>query len=184
LLFLLKFNVLMETLLDIIQIIVPAALVFFTAYFLLRNFLKAEEDKRKRAYRNGNQKIVTPLKLQAFERLTLLLERISLQSLVLRTQRAGMSSRNLQMELIKTIRSEFDHNLVQQIYISNKTWEAIKTAKEETTKAINIAATRVSENSDSMELVNMIFEIVSRLEKTPTDVALQILKEEARYVIN
>jgi leucyl aminopeptidase len=174
----------METLLDIIQIIVPAALVFFTAYFLLRNFLKAEEDKRKRAYRNGNQKIVTPLKLQAFERLTLLLERISLQSLVLRTQRAGMSSRNLQMELIKTIRSEFDHNLVQQIYISNKTWEAIKTAKEETTKAINIAATRVSENSDSMELVNMIFEIVSRLEKTPTDVALQILKEEARYVIN
>jgi len=73
---------------------------------------------------------------------------------------------------------------VQQIYISNKTWEAIKTAKEETTKAINIAATRINGNSDSMELVNMIFEIISRLEKTPTDIALQILKEEARYVIN
>jgi site-specific recombinase XerC len=122
--------------------------------------------------------------LQAFERLTLLLERISLQSLVVRTQRSGMTSRNLQMELIKTIRSEFDHNLVQQIYISNKTWEAIKTAKEETTKAINIAATRINENAESMELVNMIFEIIARLEKTPTDIALQILKEEARSVIN
>jgi site-specific recombinase XerC len=174
----------METFLDIIQIVVPAALVFFTAYYLLKSFLRAEAEKRKRTYKIGNQKIVTPLKLQAFERLTLLLERISLQSLVVRTQRSGMTSRNLQMELIKTIRSEFDHNLVQQIYISNKTWEAIKTAKEETTKAINIAATRINENAESMELVNMIFEIISRLEKTPTEVALQILKEEARSVIN
>lgn len=162
----------------------PAALVFFTAYYLLKSFLRAEADRRKRTYRIGNQKIVTPLKLRAFERLTLLLERISLQSLVVRTQKSGMTSRNLQMELIKTIRSEFEHNLVQQIYISNKTWEAIKTAKEETTKAINIAATRVNENAESMELVNMIFEIISRLEKTPTEVALQILKEEARSVIN
>lgn len=173
----------MEIFLDIIKIVVPALLVFLSSYFLLRNFLKAESNKRKLNYRLANQKVVTPLKIQAYERLTLLLERINLNNLVLRTQRSGLTCRALQVELVKTIRAEFDHNLVQQIYLSNKTWDAIKTAKEETIKAINIAATRVDENSESMELVNVIFEILSRLEKAPTEVALQILKEEARNII-
>jgi hypothetical protein len=115
--------------------------------------------------------------------MTLQLERISIQTLILRVHRQGMTNRALQAELVKTIRAEFDHNIAQQIYLNQKTWEAIKTAKEETIKAINIASTRVKEEGDSMDLVNVLFEIIQKLEHVPTDIALRILKEEARMVI-
>lgn len=173
----------MDTVVLITSITIPALIVFLTSYFLLKNFLKSESERNYFNSRLNNQKISLPLRLQAYERMTLLLERISLQNLILRIHRQGMSSRTLQSELVKNIRAEFDHNIAQQIYLNPKTWEAIKTAKEETIKAINIASTRVNEDGDSMDLVNVLFEIIQKLEHVPTDIALRILKEEARMVI-
>jgi hypothetical protein len=94
-----------------------------------------------------------------------------------------MNAKSLQLEMIKTIRAEFDHNIAQQLYVSNKAWDAVKTSKEETIKAINIAASRVDDHAESMQLINVLFEIITRLEKMPTEVAVEIVKNEARAVI-
>jgi hypothetical protein len=91
-----------------------------------------------------------------------------------------MSARLLQSELVKTIRNEYDHNLSQQVYITHQTWNSIKTAKEETIRAINIAATKVNDDAQGLELVNVLFDLVTKVEKLPTDIALEQLKLEAK----
>jgi hypothetical protein len=101
----------------------------------------------------------------------------------MRTHRQGMSARMLQSELIKAIRSEFDHNLAQQIYISSKAWEAVKNSKEETIKAINIASIKIPDDASGLDLCNIIFDLIQKVDKMPADVALEIIKAEARQIL-
>jgi hypothetical protein len=91
-----------------------------------------------------------------------------------------MSARLLQNEMVKTIRAEFEHNLSQQIYITQQSWNSVKTAKEETIRAINIASTKVPDDASGLDLINVIFELVTKVEKLPTDIALEQLKLEAK----
>ena len=130
----------------------------------------------------GNQKLITPIKLQAYERIALFLERIALNNLIVRVYKPGMSARMLQAELLKAIRSEFEHNLSQQIYLSNDSWNATKTAKEETIKAINIASSKVSDEASGTDLSKIIFELITKVDKLPTEYALELLKMEIRLV--
>ena len=130
--------------------------------------------------RMQNQQTITPIRLQAYERMVLFLERISITQLVSRVHKSGMSARLLQSELVKTIRNEYDHNLSQQVYITQQTWNSIKTAKEETIRAINIASTKVSDDAAGLDLVNVLFDLVTKVEKLPTDIALEQLKLEAK----
>ena len=170
----------MEALWQGIAYCLPAILVGVVFFVLVRRMLDHDERMRRMELQLQTQKVSLPTKLQAYERMALLMERIALQNLVLRTHKPGMRSRELQSELLKTIRAEFDHNLAQQVYITSKTWEVIKTAKEETIKAVNIASTRVEDHADGMEMVTVLFDIITRLERLPTDVALEAIRSEAR----
>lgn len=170
----------MEDILDILKYILPSAIVFATAYYLIKSFLDNDYKKKSMELRMNNQKVITPIRLQAFERVSMLLERISPNTLVMRVHKTGMSARLLQAELLKAIRTEFEHNLSQQIYISTPVWESVKTAKEETIKIINIASARVKDESTGVDLSKAIFEIISQLERLPTQIALENLKKEVR----
>jgi len=172
----------MDTFLDILKYVLPSVITFLTAFFLVRNFLERDYKNQMMAMKGENQKMITPLRLQAYERLIILLERTNLSSLITRTHKAGMSARMLQSELLKNIRTEFDHNIAQQLYVTNKSWDSIKTAKEETIKTINIAATQVSDSAPAMDLVNILFDIITKVDRLPTEIAIDILKMEARQL--
>lgn len=168
----------MDAVFDIFKIIIPAAVVFATAYFLVKNFLDDQSKKRQDEIRQANQNIITPVRLQAYERLALFLERISPNNLVMRVHKNGMSALLLQAELIKTIRNEFEHNLSQQIYISNNSWHLVKNAKEEIIKLINISAAKVSDTGTGLELAQVILQIAAQIKKMPTEVAMEYIKKE------
>jgi hypothetical protein len=89
-----------------------------------------------------------------------------------------MSSQQLQMELIHNIKSEFEHNLSQQIYVSFEAWELVKIAKEETIKMINIASSKVYENSKSQELAVLILQLTGEVDKLPGQIAINYIKQE------
>ena len=173
----------MNEILEILKYTVPSIIVGATSLMIMKKFLDREYSKTVLEIRMNNQKMTTPLKLQAYERMSLFLERISLNSLIMRTHRQGMSARMLQSELIKAIRSEFDHNLAQQIYISSQAWEAVKNSKEETIKAINIASIKIPDDASGLDLCNIIFDLIQKVEKMPADVALEIIKAEARQIL-
>lgn len=170
----------MEVILDIFKYILPSVVTFLAAYYIIKAFLDREYKNKLMDLRMQNQSTITPIRLQAYERMTLFLERISLTQLVSRVHKSGMSARLLQSEMVKTIRAEFEHNLSQQIYITQQTWNSVKTAKEETIRAINIASTKVPDDASGLDLINVIFELVTKVEKLPTDIALEQLKLEAK----
>jgi len=167
----------MELFYEIIKFTLPSVIVFLTTYFLVKNFLDQDIRKEAMNIKRGNREIITPIRLQAFERLALFLERINPNSIVLRVNihtSAGM----LEAEIIKTIRSEFDHNVAQQIYISKKTWDAIVKAKDESIKLVNVAATRVNKEASGMELAQTLLIVSAQLTQLPTREALDLMKKE------
>lgn len=167
----------LDPLFDILKFILPAGIVFLTTYYLVKNFLNHENNKRAFDLKLSNQTLITPIRLQAYERVILFLERINPSSLVMRSNKA-VSAPMLQGELLKTIRSEFEHNLSQQIYMSNKAWEAVIKAKEETIKLINVSSTKVSPQASGMELAQAIIAVSAQLTELPTKLAIDLIKRE------
>lgn len=167
----------MDPLFQIAMIVLPAAIVFLTTYYLVKNFLDHESRKKTLDLKLANQTVLTPIRLQAYERVVLFLERINPSGMVMRLNK-NTSGAIFQAELLKTIRSEFEHNLSQQIYMSNKSWEAVVKAKEETIKLINVASSRVSAESNAMELAQTIIAVSSQLSELPTKAAIDAIKRE------
>ncbi len=170
----------MESFLEILKYVLPSTIVFLAVYFVVNRFIEREQNSRLMDLRMNNQKVITPIRLQAYERMALLLERISLTNLVMRVQDSNQTVQMFQTALLSTIRGEYDHNLSQQVYMSSKLWNSIKDAKEQNIRMINMTAMKVSEDAPSIELAKLLLELVSRTEKLPTDVALEMLKLEVK----
>lgn len=173
----------METLFDILKITIPALIVFLTAWVLLRNLMKNEEGRRKQELILQNSRNVVPIKLQAYERIILFLERISLESLLLRISTSEMTVSQLQSALLTTIRSEFEHNLSQQIYMSPQAWEVVKNARSNMIRMINSEAEELSGTSPAIDLSKKLLEKVMELESEPTRAAIDFIKAEVGRMI-
>ena len=117
-------------------------------------------------------KVVTPIRLQAYERMALFLERISPN-----TFRPGMSIQVLQQTMTKSIRDEWEHNLSQQVYLSTEAWNRIREAKEEMINLINGSAVKMPVDADPSGLAGAIFESIAK-SKNPTDEAIEFMKKE------
>jgi len=169
----------MDAFIEILKIILPAGAVFAAAYLIVRRFLDNDQKQREMDLKKSNQNLITPLKIQAYERIIIFLERIHPNTLVVRVNKNGFSAQQLHMELIKTIKSEYEHNLSQQIYLSPGAWEMVKNAKEEVMKLINISATKVAYDRSSNDLAMIILNITSSLDKKlPSEMAIEFVKKE------
>ncbi len=173
----------METFYDILKITIPALLVMLTAWFLLRSLMKNDQDKRRQELILQTSRTVTPIKLQAYERIVLFLERISLESMLVRISSPGMSASQLHSALVTTIRSEFEHNLSQQIYMSPQAWEVVRNARSSMIKIINSEIEKMPEKATGMEFSRRLLETVMGLDKEPTRAAIEYIKAEIGRMI-
>ena len=173
----------MDALTEILKITIPTVIVFLTAWVLLRNMIRNDQDKRKQELILQNSRTVTPIKLQAYERVVLFLERISLESLLVRVSSSDMTASQLHTTLLNTIRSEFEHNLSQQIYMSQQAWEVASNARSNMIKIINSEAEKMPANSTGIALSRQLLEKVMELEKEPTHVAIDFIKTEVGRMI-
>jgi len=173
----------MDILADILKITIPALIVFLTAWVLLRNMIKNDQDKRRQELILQNSRTVTPIKLQAYERIILFLERISLESLLVRVSTPDMTANQLHTAMLNSIRSEFEHNLSQQIYMSPQAWEVVKNARSNMIKIINSEAEKLQPDSSGMALSKKLLEKIMELEKEPTRAAIDYVKNEIARMI-
>ena len=125
-----------------------------------------------------NSRTVLPIRLQAYERIVLFLERISLESLLVRTNTPGMSAAELHSMLLNTIRSEFEHNLSQQIYMSQQAWEVVKNARSNSIKIINTEFEQTPQTATGLEFSKHLLDRMMELEKEPTKTAIEYIKNE------
>ena len=168
--------------LEILKYTIPSLIVFLTVFYILHTYFEDLNRQRQSESALRNRKLITPLRLQAYERVILFLERISPESLIMRITEAGMTSKQLQSGMLTTIRAEYDHNLSQQLYVSNEAWEMVKSARANTMKIINLASDKVPGNIPSMHLSTLILEMVMEAEKTPSSVAIDFLKKEVQQL--
>jgi hypothetical protein len=168
----------MNQALEILKYLLPALVVFLTTFYLVRKYFHDEEQKRKQQLFANNRNLTAPLRLQAYERLILFLERISPESLIIRANKPGFTCQQLQSELTNIIRSEFEHNLSQQLYVSPGAWEMLKIARGRTIQLINMTAEKLQKDSPSINLSRAILESIVDQDKTPTADAINFIKKE------
>lgn len=174
----------MKTLIFIIILVVAVlgtlALSGWIFYSLLKRWLKSQQKERllqmKIDERQETLRVVTPIRLQAYERMALFLERISPNSLVLRCYQPGMDLKLLQGVMTKNIRDEWEHNLSQQVYLSSDLWTRIREAKDEMVNLVNSAAVSLADTTDPTRLAASIF--ASAADRSPVDGALEAMHRE------
>jgi hypothetical protein len=162
---------------SLLKIILAAGLLLVSALVVLRYYFVHRKQPVQSA-QGEEQRIILPLRLQACERIVLFLDRIAVNNLIMRINRPEMNALQLQAAMAGTIREEFEYNLSQQLYVSTKTWELVRNAKEETIRLINTASMKVPENATSSDMVRILLDLVLAEEKSAVDIALEEVKRE------
>lgn len=171
----------MESFMELIKVILPAVLVFLTAWVLLEKYLKHlpvhKADNQVDAERI---KVLLPLELKAYERLVIFMERIQPGSLVFRHNDASRTSSKMQLELMKAVREEYEHNMSLQIYVSEDAWKFVVTAKDEVLEMIKIAGSKTGPNGTALDLSRYLLEIEAQIKEGAIKRALRFLNIEIK----
>ncbi len=163
------------------NIIFGAIFMFFISIAWLLAEFKGMKDEIKERLGINNE--VIKLKLQALERFTLYAERSSLKNLISRTPAAGMTVVDLQLNLLETLRTEYEYNVSQQIYVDPKMWEAIGNLKDQNSFIINQLAATLPPESNGYELSKRILEYVASTDAELNKTVLSALQFEAKRII-
>lgn len=163
------------------NIIFGAIFLFFIAIAWLLAEFKGMKDEIKERLGINNETV--KLKLQAYERLTVFAERASLKNLVARTSSTGMTVVDLQLTLLESLRSEYEYNVSQQIYMSPEMWKAISNLKEQHIFIINQIAATLPPQANAIELSKCLLEYVSTTNTELNTIVLSALKFEAKKIL-
>ncbi|MEO0573395.1 MAG: hypothetical protein AAF039_16960 [Bacteroidota bacterium] len=163
---------------DILQLfayLLPAVVTGAIAFYFFRLHTRNEEGRRRFLLHKDSQKDTLPVRLQAYERMVLFLERIAINSLVVRVAPKGQDKSSYENLLIKQIENEFEHNLSQQIYMSDECWNIIKAAKNATIQIIRSAGMSEADTADKLreDILNQGME-----KQSPSTTALAFIKKE------
>jgi hypothetical protein len=165
---------------DLIKIILPAGLVLWAMYLTVSSFIKKDVVEKELAIKAETTKALLPIRLQAYERMALFLERISPNNLLIRLNGQAPNVVSFQQLMLSEIREEFSHNLSQQVYMSDEAWTVVKNAMNETVALINLSARELLPDASALELSKRIFEVIMDKNVNPSDEALRVIKQEIR----
>ena len=169
----------LSTLLEIIKVTVPALIVYFTIDRLLRYFFAQQLRLQSAEGRDKSKDATLPLRLQAYERLSLFCERIDLPNLLMRIRPEGLNVKEYRLTLLLAIQQEYEHNITQQVYVSGQLWEIIKFSRDDTVNLINHATGQISGLEEGKKLTETIFNLLAQRGGTAQEKALEAIKKEA-----
>lgn len=159
--------------------VLPAALVLLATVVILQRQSGAVERILKQEWALEAKRQTLPVRLQTYERMTLLMERISPEALLMRTSPGEANSAQYKQVLLEAISAEWNHNLSQQIYLSQDMWNAIRTARGQVVELITACAEHVNPDAPASELTRTILAALIELDTHPTGLALAMLRAEA-----
>ncbi len=169
--------------LDILKYAAAGLIVFFTAWYFIRQHLSQKLNVQLLDLKKESLRQTLPLRLQAYERIVLFLERVNPVNMLVRLHEPGMSARQLQQTVVNEIRSEYQHNISQQIYVNENTWEVVKKIKEDSIALISNAANALPEDASALELSKSVLLHLANLEsENPYDIALVLVKREIHTI--
>tara|TARA_Y100000385_G_scaffold183922_2_gene189985 strand:- start:4051 stop:4572 length:522 start_codon:yes stop_codon:yes gene_type:complete len=168
----------MDIFLDTFRSVFPSILILIVVYLMMSNFLDNEDKRRKSERIRASQRQSLPIRMQAYERLALFLERISPNSLLLRVKAGKLTNQEYLLLLQQNIRNEFEHNLSQQIYVSDRMWEMIVASKSTMTSIVNTVSADLAPKASGADLSKAILETCMKMKNLPSKSALSYLRQE------
>ena len=170
----------MEMFLEICKYVFPSIVTHIAVVLVLKKMLNSEEERRNFELRKQNASTITPIRLRGYERMVLFLERTQPNSLLMRQDLSKKTCFQLQKELLNQIRNEFDHNVAQQIYVSQEAWSLVVNAKESLLKLVNISAAQFPADEKAIRMAEFMIQTYSQTADTPTEKAINFLRNEIK----
>ena len=173
----------------ILLIILTIAVLIFGFWLIQYSGFRNEEKKRNWELKRESQKTISPIRLRAYERLTLLLERTKPEHMILELQQAHPEAMTtwtigqVQQYFLQTIRAEFDHNQSQQVYVSDEVWDMIINARDQMGAFIISISAQIPKDANVQTYITALLTAYSTNGTTPTDKALEELKNEAKELM-
>lgn len=171
------------TMIEILKYCIPALIVLAATWIVMYKLFKNEQQKREWELKKAAQKEISPIRLRAYERLALVLERTQPEHLLMDLDVSQFTVQQLQQRLLQTIRLEFDHNLSQQIYVSEHVWELIVAARGQMLAFVTAMTVQLPPNSTALDYAKMLLTAYSTNGETANQTALHALKEEAATLV-
>lgn len=161
-------------------VLIPALLVLGGVYFIIKSFLAKQLQEQSFMLKKQTSETTLPLRIQAYERMTLFLERITPNNLLLRMYENAELVGDFQQILLRDIREEYYHNLAQQVYLSVPLWDEINKAMNDVMALVNTSAAELKPDEPALHLSKKVFERIINEEYNPTQGALIMLKKEVQ----
>ena len=174
----------MQTILEIIKYTLPGLIVFAAVYYILRQYLSSQYELKRLEIKSNYTHQAIPIKLQAYERLLLFCDRISIPSLLLRLKSKEMNADQLKTAMIISVQKEYEHNMAQQLYTSHKLWEILTLVKNDIISIISDAGSSVGPQASSQDLSAALMNQLRTQKKSPEHVGIQAIKEEAKIILD
>ncbi len=174
----------LQEILEILKYILPAIVVLIATYLIVNKFLVKEIERKQLAIFQQNTGVTLQMRLQAYERLSIFVERMHPNSMISRYYTKDSSAQDLQLAMVQSIRAEFEHNLSQQIYVSHEVWQTIKTVKEQEITMLNRVGASLPMGAPATEYVKALTEFVLTDDaELPTSIALEAINREAKRAL-
>jgi hypothetical protein len=163
---------------DVIKYFVAGMAIFGAAYALLKPQLQRAERIQMLEFRKALSNQTLPLRLQAYERLVLFIERINPANMLIRLNGTAYSAAELQAMVTADIREEYQHNVTQQIYVSTRAWGTLRRIKDDTLSMVTNAMKGLPPEATGLDLARMVLTHLSQQEDNPYDIALAIIGQD------
>ena len=164
--------------LQVAIVVIPAIVILTFAHYLFRKEFDKYLDLKFPETGNGADDQLLPLKLQAHERMIVFVERINPSNILTRLHQQGISVSDLQSLVISEINSEYQHNITQQLYTKDETWNVIRKLKDDTLAMIGNAAIGLPSEATGVDLSKRVLQHLAALHDNPYDLTLSLIKKD------
>jgi hypothetical protein len=169
---------LVSFLMDVFKFTLAGTGVVSIAFYLIKPYLERDEKIQLLEFRKTISNQTLPLRLQAYERLVLFIERVNPSNLLVRLHATEYSAAELHALVVEEVRNEYQHNITQQIYVSTRAWGVVKRVKDDTMNMVNNAVKSLPETATGLELSKTILVYLSQLEDNPYEIGAGLMRKD------
>jgi hypothetical protein len=174
--------ILYSYLLDILKYTVAGIGIIYVAFYMFKPYLDKTANLQVLEFKKAMTTQTLPLRLQAYERLVLFTDRINPSNLLIRLNGNSYSAAELRTIILNEVRTEYQHNVTQQIYVSTQAWAVIRRVKDDTINLVNNATNGLPENATGLDLGKVILTHLSKLEDNPYDIAIDMIRKDLEHL--
>jgi hypothetical protein len=164
--------------LDIVKYTIAGLGTVWIAFYLVKPYLDRDEKIQLLEFKKALNGHTLPLRLQAYERLVLFIERVNPANLLIRLNGPAYSAQELYGLILEEVRNEYQHNITQQIYVSARAWSVVKRVKDDTLGIVNNSIKSLPETATGLELSKTILSKLSALDDNPYDIGAGLLRKD------